>query len=236
MNFFNTSPSALSLSFVFFFLFSITWLSNSDSTAYYFFLSLLLASNSQHYLVTKSWTLHFSFCESHLVNILSSQHKSSQNWQLQHHHHVQTLLMCYLLAGTDSKHRSAATAEIIYFYILSQHITVSCFIHWWQWVHWHSIQTRIYYHFVRRVELSNISWDTHLNLQSFSSESVFSAWEVKYNSKLLTTWYSQCAKQYVNYVMQKKLWWVYIDDTMFQAVWEDTVKKTQKHQTQQDKI
>ena len=104
--------------------------------------------------------------------------------------------MHYLLTDTDSKHRSAVTAEIIHFYIFNWHVTVSCFIHWWQWVHWHSIQTEIYYHFVRKIELFNISWDTHLNLQSFSSESVFCAWEVEYDSKLLTTWYSQCAKQY----------------------------------------
>ena len=40
----------------------------------------------------------------------------------------------------------------------------------------------------------------------------------------------------VSYVMQKKLWRTYIDETMFQAAWKDTVKKTLKHWTQQNKI
>ena len=109
VNFLIILSPALSLSFFFSFLFSITWLSNSDSTinsvaAYYFFLSLSLALNSQHYLMTKSWALHFSFYVSHLINILSSQHKSSQNWLLQHHHHIWTFLMHYSLTDTDSRH------------------------------------------------------------------------------------------------------------------------------------
>ena len=33
----------------------------------------------------------------------------------------------------------------------------------------------------------------------------------------------------VSYVMQKKLWRTYIDETMFQAAWEDMVKKILKY-------
>ena len=180
VNFLIILSSAL---FSFFFLFfslqyhttEWQWQHNQLSSSILFLLVLFLASNSQHYLTTKSQASHFSFYVSHLINILLSQHKSSQNWQLWYHHHVWTLLMHYSLADTDSRHWTAATAEIDHFYIFSEHVTVSCFIHWWQWVHRHSIQIRVYHYLVREVKLSNISYDTYLNLQSFSSEWVFSA-------------------------------------------------------------
>jgi hypothetical protein len=87
-----------------------------------------------------------------------------------------------------------------------------------------------------RMKLWHISDSTSIYQIIAHTRSIFSLKDLNTTLNWLQAGVLNIQSDIVNYVQQEKLWQCYMNERTFLSVWNNTLEKTRKHQSQQNKI